>query len=286
MPRVGYSTVGFVDREVEPALDIIAAAGYQQVEILCQDPHVAPLPQGDELSAFRSRLDARGFTDVTLHAPMGRMSPGAPDDAWRQEVVAILADHVRFAGEIEASAVVMHPVPNGRFVAEPDAPDVPGRMDAAARRSLDELVPLAEDAGTRILLENLPYTCAFPLLTMKALRPLVDAYPMEALGLVIDTGHAGTVRLDAAEEIRAAGERLWGTHLQDIDGDEPNDQHWVPGQGALDWDAIRAAMAEVDYRGAWTFEVINGRDGESKDDLPRMCRQVAEAWGLLGEKPK
>ena len=36
MPTISYSTAGFMDRDVEAALDAIAAAGFQQVRIRVQ----------------------------------------------------------------------------------------------------------------------------------------------------------------------------------------------------------------------------------------------------------
>ena len=74
---------------------------------------------------------------------------------------------------------------------------------------------------------------------MQELRALVDGYPEEQLGLVIDTGHAWTMKRDPSLEIKFAGSRLQGTHLQDVDYDQPNDNHWAPTQGGLDWSAIR-----------------------------------------------
>ncbi|MBT4499199.1 MAG: sugar phosphate isomerase/epimerase, partial [Gemmatimonadetes bacterium] len=91
-------------------------------------------------------------------------------------------------------------------------------------------------------------------------------------------GHAWTSGNDPAEEIRIAGSRLWGTHLQDVDADSPQDNHWVPTHGGLNWASIRDALSSVDYAGSWTFEVIVPRHGEGPDELARLTRQVASAW--------
>jgi len=169
------------------------------------------------------------------------------------------------------------------FVDEPDRPELPELMQEAARRSLDDLVPVARRAGVRMTLENLPYRHSYLLDNMSQLRALVDSYPPECVGLVIDTGHAGTAGKDPADEIRIAGDRLYGTHLQDVDGREPDDQHWVPTHGDLDWDAIRQALRDVGYSGAWTFEVANGRNGETPEELARLTRELAEKWELTSQ---
>jgi len=265
---------------VEKALAGIAAAGFPQTEILGQEPHIAAPLTGQALSDFRNLLDKLGLRARTVHAPMMDNVLGAPDENWRREKMQVLASYIQFAGAIGATDIIIHPVPNPRFVPDPNDPAIPELIGDAVPRSLDELIPVAEKAGIRILLENLPYHCDYPFLTMRELRPLVDEYPERWLGLVLDTGHAWTLKNDPVSEIYAAGPRLGGTHLQDVDFSAPNDNHWVPTHGGLDWQAIRHALSEVQYAGPWTFEVANARHGESPDDLAHITREVARGWGL------
>jgi len=141
-------------------------------------------------------------------------------------------------------------------------------------------VPTLESAGVKLLLENLPYRADYPYLTMRELRPLADAYPARAVGLVVDTGHAGTLGDDPSAEIRIAGDRLGSTHLQDIDGEAPDDQHWAPGAGALDWLAIRQALSDVGYHYPWLFEVAHSRSAETADELVAITRRISLSWDV------
>jgi len=270
--------MGFRERGIEAALDGVAAAGFRNVEILGQEPHVSEPPAGEALAHFRQGLDARGFRLRSVHAPLGKHVLGAPDEAWRQEKLAVLESYVRFAGDIGAGTIVIHPVPNPMFVPCHGEPGLEERIGAATRRSLDELVPVARGAGVRLLLENLPYVCNYPFLTMAELRALVDGYPAEQVGLVIDSGHAAAVGRDPAEEIRIAGNRLWGTHLQDVDPAAGEDQHWAPTCGGLNWPAIRAALREVGYAGVWMFEVVYPHHGESNEEMARLTYEFATEW--------
>ena len=279
MSDISYSTLGLSDRDLASALDAIADAGFSGVEILGQAPHLEEPPQGQALVEFQRRLESRGFQSWTVHAPAKRNVPGAPDESWRQQIIPLLRQYVRFSGAVGSRGLVVHPVPNPIFVSDPHDSSLPERMQQAVRRSLDELVPEASAAGTRILLENLPYDCEYPLLSMRELRPLVEEYPAEQVALVIDTGHAWTIGNEPVDEIRAAGDRLRGTHLQDVDRDTPNDDHWIPTHGGLDWDAIRKALVEIGYTDNWTFETAQGRHGESPDQLVKQTRQVATTWG-------
>ena len=280
MSEVSYATLGFLDRNVEAALDAVAAAGFRHTEILGQEPHLDAVPTGKALVEFRSRLRSRGLSGATVHAPLRRNVLGAPEEDWRREKVQVLSDYLHFAAAIDAPHLIVHPVPNPGFVPGAEHPEMPTRIGDAVHRSLDDLVPVARSAGVRILLENLPYSCEYPFLSLKELRLLIDQYPADAVGLVIDTGHAWTSKIEVSTEILAAGSRLWGTHLQDVDYEDPQDNHWVPTHGDLDWDAIRSSLVEVNYAGQWTFEVSASPRGGTPEELARACQQVARSWGF------
>ena len=216
MTQTSYSTQGFIDRDIAPALQAIGTAGFSQAEISSQSPHADSALTGSELDQFRSLLTDSGVCAGTVHAPMRENVLGAPDETWRRDKMVVMSDYLWFTAAIGASGLVIHPVPNPMFVTDPERPELSQLMHDATRRSLDELVPVAQNAGVRMLLENLPYNCGYPFLNMGELRPLIEPYPEEAVGLVVDTGHAWTSGDDPTKEIRIAGSRLWGTHLQDV----------------------------------------------------------------------
>ncbi len=280
---VSYSTYALRERELPAALDAILAAGFDSIELSADHGGLGE-PSASAAAKIRQQLESRGMTAPTIHALLGDHNPGTPIEPVRRRNVAELADWLRFAGDIGANGMVVHAVPNPMFLPEGDMAQYTAAMPDAAERSLDELMPIADGAQVRILLENLYYSAGeqieYPLITMRQLRTFVDSFPAEQLGLVLDTGHAGISRLDPAAEIEAAGERLWGTHLQDIDGEDTHDSHWLPTHGVLDWDVILAALKRINYRGAWTFEVINPRYGESPETLAQLSRVVADEWGL------
>ena len=110
-------------------------------------------------------------------------------------------------------------------------------------------------------------------------RALVDLYPQEQLGLVLDTGHAAIHGDDVAKEIYIAGNRLGGVHLQDPNKELDYDEHSLPTRGGLDWDVIRIALADIKYAGAWTFEIHKTLEGETPEELASQCRKLATSWG-------
>ena len=292
MSKASYSTYGFGNLDAAQALERVAASGFRYVEFCC-DTH-AP---GDRPSKYavstREHLEKYGLTATTVHAPARRNTLGATDEDWRRKANAVLADTLRFSGEIGAAGMVVHGIPNPNFVPQDrEIHSFYSVMVDAMRRSVEELIPVAEEADVRILIENLPYNADlrtsswdgdYPLMRMAELRPFVDDFPAKQVGLVVDVGHAWTNGDDPATEIRVAGDRLGGTHLQDVDGDNPQDNHWPPLHGGLNWISIFEALDQIYYRGMYTFEVINGVFDESADELAKLTFAVAKKWGLTKE---
>ena len=282
-PEASYSTHGFGERDFCAALDAIAAGGFDCIE-LGSDQHGIDGPTAAWAEAVRRETQRRGMRVPTMHAPMGDRNPGTPVESRRRQNVAGLSEWIRFAGDVGIEGMVVHAVPNPKFLPEGELAQQVVLMADAAERSMHELVAVAAQAKVRILLENLPYSAdeqvEYPLITMTQLRRFVDPFPAENLGIVCDTGHAGTLRLDPVAKIEIAGDRLWGTHIQDVDGDSPADDHWVPTHGALDWPAICGALRRIGYQGAWTFEVCRPRHDETSEELAKLTRAVADEWGL------
>ena len=274
---ISYSTVGFVDRSVTLALDAIAEVGFNQAELFCEPPHFDVAPTGDEARAIGRGLAARGL-GATVHAPLGCHLIGDADEDWRAENVSVLNAYLRFAGTIGAAEMIVHPLSPPATALEPKPAQSHQQIADSVRRSLDDLIDVARDATVRILMENLPLPSTQPLRTMRALRSFIEDYPRDVVGLVVDVGHAAIVGADPASEIHDAGDRLHGTHLQDIDIDRAEDNHWIPTHGGLDWQQIHAALADVRYAGPWTFEVANAHHGETPDQLCAQARAVAASW--------
>ena len=275
MNDTSSTTSAFKDRSLEAALDTLAEAGFPQAEISGSEPHVCSTDDR-ELARIRGVLEAHSVRARTMHAPAGRYILAALDDDWRAESVPVLSGFVRLAGALGLTEIVIHPIPNPDTI-NTDDPDLPNRVRDAVRLSLDALMPTIEQSGVRVTLENLPYP-GMPLNNMRELRTVVDPYPTEAVGLVIDTGHVGVLELDPVDELHAAGERLCGTHIHDIDVRDGRVDHHSPTLGNLDWTAMRQAFADIGYSGPWTSEATKPSRGESAEELAREVSDWLNVW--------
>ncbi len=120
------------------------------------------LPRRGEsmLSTFRSIRSERGH-DLIVHAPEFMMvtglaslvDPSSPDDALREMSTQMLEAAIRFAGDVGANMVILHP---GGIYPSTEDPRARGGIDRLTG-SLGELGDLAGDAGVAITLENMPW---------------------------------------------------------------------------------------------------------------------------------
>jgi len=121
----------------------------------------------------------------------------------------------------------------------------------AARRSLEETVALAAAVGVRVAVEVIPNALSRP----DALVELVEEQ-FEGLdvGICLDYGHAHLMG-DLGEAIETISGHLWTTHVHDNHGRE--DEHLVPFNGTIDWDAAMMATQKIGYDGMLMLEVAD-----------------------------
>ena len=95
------------------------------------------------------------------------------------------------------------------------------------------------------------------------------------VGICFDVGHSNANVDDPVAEIRTAGTRIFCVHLQDNDG-LGQDQHLVPGEGTVNWEAVLEALGEH-APGCWAnFEV--GLGDRDLDELLATLAGLRERW--------
>jgi sugar phosphate isomerase/epimerase len=240
----------------------------------------------------RRKAEALGVPLVQTHASgLQRLDqpPRTPTTTF-----AFLEETLRWAAELGIPWVVFH------------AGVTAGPWDAAhiaemRERNIDafgDLLRIAEPLGVGIAIENFGDSMAqeaHPGLvsarsycaTPGALVDLVDAINSPLVGVCWDSGHAHVQRLDQHGALRAIGHRLKATHIQDNDG--VVDQHYLPYQPyrfeppiGIDWDGVMRALHEIDYQGAFCYEVhsaFNHVPDALRDDL--LCYAVKLGRYLL-----
>jgi sugar phosphate isomerase/epimerase len=267
--RFGVSTHLFHDHRLsrEHLVDI-AGHGFESVEVFATRTHFdyrsdeAITRLGEWLADTRLELHS-------VHAPIvegmrrgewiGSYSIASGDDTRRRAAVAEIAAALAVADRLPYRYLVVH-------VGMPAGTPMPPRDNQpdAARRSIDEIAPLAARAGVRLTLEVIPNA----LSTAVALTSLLEQ-DLEGLdlGICLDYGHAHLMG-DLGEAIEQLAGHLWTTHVHDNDG--RRDEHLVPFAGSIDWDAALMATQKVGYEGPLMLELAD--TGDPVDVLRRAVR--------------
>ncbi|HOX04768.1 MAG TPA: sugar phosphate isomerase/epimerase [Planctomycetota bacterium] len=257
----GPSRAGFLEK--------LAAAGFADLEL------------GADAGSFggwlthparaRREIEAAGLRVRSVHTPEAGWDNSAPDPDKRRAAAGAAAACLGPAAEVGAGVVVWHPTYSGHDWS-PAA--VAGHV-ARSGEALAAFAAAARAAGLRVAVENLPRRgTPRPLASVVELLPFVAAHGAD-VGICLDAGHSNANGLSAAEEVRAAGSRLFATHIQDNDG-QGGDQHLLPGRGTTDWPAFVRALDATGYSGGRIFEVV-GAGGGVADVLDALAR-TARDW--------
>ena len=123
------------------------------------------------------------------------------------------------------------------------------------------LIPYAKERGIRIACENMfkrhpetkeifPATCGTP----EEFKSYIDFANDESFTACLDIGHTElTNTAGAVNFIKALGhDRISALHIHD--NDKKDDKHAFPFRGKINWDEVCRALAEIDYKGNFTFE--------------------------------
>ncbi len=268
--RFGVSTHLFHEHALtRDHLVHVAAHGFETVELFATRSH---FDYHDErvLAALREWLSDTRLELYSVHAPafealrngrwVGAFSNASTDEARRKAAIA----------EAEAALAIARHVPFRYLVTHlglPAAEAGDGRAAdsaGAARRSVEELTELTARAGVRLAIEVIPNA----LSTAAALCHLIEE-ELDGLdvGVCLDYGHAHLMG-DLGEAIETLSGHLWTTHVHDNGG--RRDDHLVPFQGSIDWEAAMMSTQKIGYDGVLMLEV--GDTGDPVDVLKRSVK--------------
>lgn len=277
----GVSTHLYVgDRLDRDHLVEIAAHGFEAIEVFAVRDHFdyrdrrAAIALAEWLDDTRLRLHS-------MHAPIARsyldgswrdgLSLAAADDARRKAAVDETLAALDVAAAVPYDVMVVH-----CGVPEPHAAAADNHRGSLVR-SLEELSPVAQRYGVRLAIEVIPNALSTPSALVDLIESDIDA----ELGICMDVGHARLMG-DVVDAIEACSGHLITTHLHDNRG--RNDDHLVPGKGAIDWDATTLAFQKVGYDGVWMFELAVAAERRPVLELASRARDKFESLLHIGDE--
>ena len=244
----------------------IAAHGFECVEVYATRTHfdyhnpaaVADLQQwlgeaGLELRSIHAPT-AEGFTGGRWS---GSLSLASADPEARAHAVSETEKALHIARRIPAAVLVAH-------LGIPRTQTGPGDSRAAARRSVEELLRIAEPLGVRIAVEVIPNE----LSRAGSIVHFVED-DLDGVGICLDFGHAH-LDGDVIDAVETVSEHLIATHVHDNRG--RRDDHLLPFDGTIDWAGTLLAVQKVGYEGPFVFEIVPNliRGGRGHAFAPSM----------------
>jgi sugar phosphate isomerase/epimerase len=111
----------------------------------------------------------------------------------------------------------------------------------------------------------------------------VEAVNDEYLVACVDVGHASMRGLNTNpyNMIKKLGSHVAALHLHD--NDLHRDKHAIPFTMGVNFENVARALAEIDYRGDMTLEVLECYEGVADADLPCVLDKMAAAALRIGE---
>lgn len=222
-----------------PAIDAIAELvdnGYKTFEVPISSPHCWPDEiSGKERSATHARLGGYGAKIRSLNAGGYDINLASPGANMRRKSIEHIKSVIDLAAAWDVPEVVISPGTR-RPMISPSLEKTYGWM----YESLDNLIPLAKQAGTRLLFENTPY-CFTP--TIQDLAGVVSTINDDAVKIVYDVANAAYIGEDPVASLLANHESIGLVHISDTGTETWG--HDPIGTGVIDWNGLGNAVKKT-----------------------------------------
>src|SRR5271155_1809086 len=237
-----FSTYRWVGQPLSLAhIGEIARAGIKNVEVFCASAHFN-YGSPESVRDLSDWLHEHDVALHSLHAPTERetssgrggtpISISDPERTRRLDAVDEVKRAIDVAERIPFKYLVQH-LGSSRQSADP-------RFIDAAFNSLEHLAIFAKQRGVTIALENTPNELGAP----QTLLNFIKETHLHDLRFCFDTGHANIEGgIPAAFELMR--ERVVTTHIHDNHGED--DEHLLPYEGKIDWDATLQLFVDAPH---------------------------------------
>ena len=255
----------------------IAAYGFEAVELFATRTHF-DYHNPAAIADLQEWLADAGLELHGIHAPVSESFVGG---RWGPALSLASVDRDRRAqavGEAERALHIARRIPVGVFVTHLGVPRAqqppPGDNNRdAARRSVEELQPIAEPLGVRLAVEVIPNDLSRVGSLVHFVEEDLDGVDV---GICLDFGHAH-MDGDLVDAIETVSGHLIATHVHDNRGRA--DEHLVPFDGTIDWPGVMTAVQKVGYDGTLLLELAT--HGSPKATLVRAQQARARMERLL-----
>lgn len=250
--KFAFSSNAFLRNSLLESIGVIAATGYEGIEIMADVPHAYPLhltPR--DILDIRTALNDHGLKISNINAFMHHADGDTYHPSWIEKDPALRAKRVDYTLRCIDLAAQL----GARNIStEPGGPlEGLSREEGIQwfREGLRQVEERARAAGIRILIEPEPG------LLIENSRQFLDLFQEldpEVFGINFDVGHFYCVSEDPSQLFRSMLNLIHHVHLEDIAATRVH-HHLMLGHGAIDLPQVLNTIRETGYSGYVTVEL-------------------------------
>src|ERR1700690_3437509 len=239
--QLTFSTYRYINHPLAPPLLAeIARAGISSIEVFCAPGHFG-YRSPESVREFAGSIEEYGLRLHSLHSPTERdLAPGRESGMPISICDTERIRRVDAVDEVKRAIEIAERVPF-RFLVQHlghGHQSMDSRRLDAAFNSLEHLAVFAKERGVTIALENTPSELGSP----ESLQHLIKETHLRDLKFCFDIGHAHME--DGVEKsLDVMRDRIVTAHLHDNHGEK--DEHLLPYEGTIDWDAALGSLAAM-----------------------------------------
>jgi L-ribulose-5-phosphate 3-epimerase len=256
------------------AIEELVDNGYKTFEVPISSPHCWP----DEISdskraAIYARLNECRAAIRSLNAGGYDLNLASPGGSMRRKSIEHIKSVIDLAAAWDVPDVVISPGTR-RPMISPSLEKTYGWM----YESLEDLIPLAKQASTRLLFENTPY-CFTP--TIQDLVGVVDTVEDESVKIVYDVANAAYIGEDPVDSLLSHQESIGLVHISDTGRETWG--HDPIGTGVIDWTGLGNAVEATCGVDNVVLEII--REENPVEEFKKGMHALRNQGWELGNQP-
>ena len=287
--KIGISTGNFHDSKALRASRILYRdEGYKRMKAAgydCADYGYLSVTGGylytgtleDAIADAKREREIAATHGITISQAHGPWPTYDTTPELRREKLKWMERAIRITPHLGTPYLVIHPdLPFGWY--EELDPEFTRKTNV---EMFEALLPIAEEVGTVICLENMP-TEPYTMSPTPEIYKFIQQINHPNLQMCLDTGHAHVFGHDCGDMVRLIAPVLKVMHVHD--NLVVHDMHLWPHEGTIDWDSFSKALADIKYDGVLSLEAslreknmfTDPTHHESACRLARIAREIAD----------
>jgi sugar phosphate isomerase/epimerase len=255
--KLAFSTNAYTRHSLIDALRGIKRAGFEGVEILADVPHAYPDAIDQTLTdGVKRELESLGLavSNVNVNCSFGYWKDAPPEPYFEPSLISPNPQH-----RADRTRLILKSLEFARDVGAANVSITSGRMlggmppEPAARQFAQSIRPILDRADELNVNVGIECEPGLYLEYVAELREWIDRLGHPRLGANLDVGHSQVIGESIPDAVKLLDGRIWNLHVEDIPGRKH--YHMIPGQGTLDWHALKRALEEIRYKRFLTVEL-------------------------------